>query len=186
MIGDWVSNYAKKAIHSKNSNLTDLANTCNALLKGGFLRVPLGELKINKVELIDLNLIMSYPFTFAFKESASQGGPPQTERQKAVATLSNLVHVNFGEDCKGLLTITPTEFDVAVERIFGSYKNANPDYSKLHNYSHWLANYSSDESDYIEMPGQRLEFSSTTKRLITIERIDPNVKVRVRLYCSQP
>lgn len=96
--------------------------------------------------------------------------------------LSNLIHNEFGKDCKGLLTITPTEFDIAVQRIISSYEKTSRNYSKLTNYSHWLANYSSGGRDCIEIPGQRLESSSSaTKRLITIERIDPSVRVRVKL-----
>ncbi|KAM3186137.1 hypothetical protein ACTXT7_004923 [Hymenolepis weldensis] len=158
---DWVNNYAKKTIRSSNFNPTDLANACNTLLKGGFLRLPPNPSKI---------------------EIVSEVGNPQTERQMAVTDLSNLIHNEFGKDCNGLLTITPAEFDIAVRGIMSTYKKTNRNCSKLTNYSHWLANYSSDGRDCIEMPGQRLESSSSaTKRLITIERIDPNVTILMRL-----
>ncbi|KAM7536326.1 hypothetical protein Aperf_G00000086515 [Anoplocephala perfoliata] len=158
---DWANNYARKAIHSNTSNSADLVASCSSLLKGGLLRVAPNDLR--------------------FEGDSSGTGDPQTEWQIAAANLSSIIQKEFGRNCERISTITPAEFDIAVQRITSTFQKFNPKDSKLIHFSHWLANYSSDENDPIEMPGQRLNSASEMKPRITIKHVDPNVKVLTSL-----
>lgn len=95
----------------------------------------------------------------------------------SIKQLTNLIQNEFGSNCEKLLTITPAEFDIAVQRITTAFQKINQKDSKLVQFSYWLANYSSDPNDPIEMPGQRLDSASELKQRITIEHVDPNVTV---------
>lgn len=90
----------------------------------------------------------------------------------------------FGEDCRALETMTPGDFEGAVQRILAPSSMIDYETSGLASFSQWLCDYSSaglDETEMIEIPGRRLTSSSsstvsTTTRVV-IARISTKVKV---------
>ena len=83
----------------------------------------------------------------------------------------------FGCDSKGLLTITTADFDSSIQRITTAYRQDKEKNSKMAQFSHWMANFSPDECDPIDMLAQRLDSLSKGNHPVIIHRIDPNVQV---------
>ncbi|EUB58898.1 DNA-dependent protein kinase catalytic subunit [Echinococcus granulosus] len=148
---DWASSYARKSIRSDCSNRADLVTSCNSLLEHGFLRLHSAEISSTPINA-------------------------NTGRQCAVQILCDLVQQEFGHDCKALQNITLHNFDCAIQRIISAYKPTTPKTSRMDQFSQWLVNFSPDEQDPIEMLGQCLDSSSERQAVVTVERVDLNVK----------
>ncbi|CUT98908.1 DNA dependent protein kinase catalytic subunit [Echinococcus multilocularis] len=153
---DWASSYARKSIRSDCSNRADLVTSCNSLLEHGFLRLHSAEISSTPINA-------------------------NTGRQCAVQILCDLVRQEFGHDCKALQNITLHNFDCAIQRIISAYRPTTPKTSRMDQFSQWLVNFSPDEQDPIEMLGQCLDSSSERQAVVTVERVDLNVKCLVSL-----